>query len=251
MERVVVFHFHLFKNAGTSIDAILEKNFGDKLVNKEFKFYPYEENIKQVIEWIKSEEDKIAFSSHTARLFPFELLEKEGIKIIPIIFVRHPIIRIQSAYLFEREKQKNIEALDPVIARNTTLRGYVEIRWHLPDDYQCENFHVHRLSDYFFKEKGDILDKAIKTVELLPVVGLVEEFEKSIKKYEGIIKQYFPKFEAEVVRKNVSFDPSLSVKERLNKIKEEVGEEFYEKMLEKNRADLILWELLRRRYQNG
>jgi len=247
--RVVLFHFHLFKNAGTSIDKILEKNFGDKFTQKEFRFYPYEKNVEEVQNWIKNEKDKVAFSSHTARLFNFEDFEKrEGIKVIPIIFVRHPIIRIHSAYYFEREKQKNIEALGPVIARNTTLKGYIEIRWHLPNDHQCTNFHVFRLSDMYYYENIPLLDKALKAIETLPFVGLVEKFDKSLEKLELIVKEYFPDFKAEYVKANVMFDPSEDIKVRLERIREELGDEFYNKVLEKNKEDLIIWEKVVERY---
>jgi len=251
MDRVILFHFHLFKNAGTSIDAILEKNFKDKFVKREFNFYPYQKNIQEVINWIKEEKDKIAFSSHTARLSNFKSLEQEGIKLIPIIFVRHPIIRIQSAYLFEREKQRNINTLATAIARNTNLKGYIEIRWHLPNDHQCANFHVHRFSDMFYEEEGDILTKALKALNELPFVGLVERFEDSIKRLENLVKEYFPKFEAEVILKNVQIDPKVSIEDRLKQIKQKVGNKFYSMLLEKNKEDLIFWEEVVKFYKKG
>jgi len=241
--RVVLFHFHLFKNAGTSIDKILEKNFGDKFTQKEFIFDTYERNVEEVQNWIKNEKDKVAFSSHTARLFNFEEFEKrEGIKVIPIIFVRHPIIRIHSAYYFEREKQKDLDTLETAIARNTTLKGYIEIRWHIPNDYQCENFHAHRLSDMYYYENIPLLDKALKAIETLPFVGLVEKFDKSLEKLELLVKEYFPDFKAEYVKENVMFDQSEDIKVRLERIREELGDEFYNKVLEKNKEDLIIWK---------
>ena len=249
MKRVVIFHFHLFKNAGTSVDTILEKNFGDKFVQKEFAFYPYKKNIQEVINWIKEENGKIAFSSHTARLFDFKSLEQEGIKIIPIIFIRHPIIRIQSAYLFERDRQKDIDTLGTAIARNTTLKGYIDIRWHLPNDHQCANFHVNRFSDMFYEEEGDILSKALKALKELPFVGLVEKFEDSIKRLEGLVKEFFPEFKAEIVYKNVQIDPNVHIEERLKKIKQELGKEFYERLIEKNKEDITFWEEVVKLYE--
>ncbi|MCS7200421.1 MAG: sulfotransferase family 2 domain-containing protein [Caldimicrobium sp.] len=249
MDRVILFHFHLFKNAGTSVDEILKRNFGDKWVTKEFPFDLYRENISEVIEWIRDEEDKIAFSSHTARLFKFWELEKEGIKIIPIIFVRHPIVRIHSAYKFEREVQKDIESLETVIARNTSLKGYVEIRWFLPNDHQTRNFHVARFSDLFFEEDGSFLDKALKSLEILPFVGLVERFEESIKKLEILIKEYYPEFKAEVVYENVHIGINISLEDRLKMIEKEVGESFYKKMVEVNRDDIIFWEKVKNKYE--
>jgi len=246
--RVVLFHFHLFKNAGTSVDKILEDNFGDKFVKREFAFHPYNKNVEEVKKWILEEKDKVAFSSHTARLFNFEQFEKEhNVKIIPIIFVRHPIVRIHSAYYFEREKQKHMETLGPVIARNTTLKGYIEIRWVIPNDYQCQNFHVHRFADFLFYKKIPPLDKALTALDSLPFVGLVENFDLSIKHLENIIKPYFPEFKGKVVKANVMFSHESDLLERLENIKKELGD-FYQKVVDRNEEDLILWNKIKERY---
>lgn len=245
MDRVVLFHFHLFKNAGTSVEKILKKNFGDKYCAKEFRYHPYKKNVSEVIDWIKKEGDKIAFSSHTARLFKFTELEKEGIKLIPIIFVRHPLIRIYSAYKFEREKQKNIQAFAPVLARNTTLKGYIEVRWFLPNDYQTRNFHIHRFSDMFYEEEGDDFSKAIKTLEHLPFVGLVEEFKESLIRLENLVKEYYPDFKAEEVRENVQIDPEVPIDERLKNIEKILDQKFYEKFKEENKEDISFWEKIK------
>jgi len=247
--RVVLFHFHLFKNAGTSVDKILEDNFGDKFVKREFAFHPYNKNVEEVKKWILEEKDKVAFSSHTARLFDFDQFEKEhNVRIIPIIFVRHPIVRIHSAYYFEREKQKHMETLGPVIARNTTLKGYIEIRWVIPNDYQCKNFHIHRFSDLFFYENIPMLDKALKSLKKLPFVGLVESFDNSMKKLQSLIKPYFPSFKIKKVKANVLFDESDLAK-RLEKIKKEVGENFFERFIERNKEDIAFWEKVKELYE--
>jgi len=249
MARVVLFHFHLFKNAGTSVDKILEMNFNNKFIKKEFPFYPYKSNISQVTEWIKKEIDKVAFSSHTARIFDFFRFEKEtDIKVIPIIFIRHPFIRIHSAYHFEREKQKNIEALGPVIAKNTDLKGYIEIRWFIPNDNQTKNFHIIRIADLFFEEEGSIIEKAMKAIGSLPFVGLVEKFDNSIKKLETLVRQYFADFKTEFFEENVQFGLQFSLKDRLELIKKEVGETFFKKFYEMNKDDIMLWEKVKKIY---
>src|SRR3546814_7801728 len=92
--RTVVLHYHLFKNAGTSLDKVLQENFGEKWVTREF---PRRSNpvvhVREVAEWIMGNPEAVAFSSHTAELPPPVL---PGIRVIPLIFIRHPIDRIAS-----------------------------------------------------------------------------------------------------------------------------------------------------------
>ncbi len=247
-DRVVLFHFHLFKNAGTAIDKILHENFEEKFVTREFKFWPYHQNIKEVISWIEEDEEAIAFSSHTARLFNPEFLERKGIKLIPILFVRHPIVRIHSAYHYER-KQKDINRPGPVIARNTNFKGYVEIRWAIKhQEFTCRNFHVFRLADMFRNSEGNDYSKALKALEKLPFVGLVEDFEKSVKRLESIVREYYPSFKTKVVKANVQFDPNDSLDNRLKMVEKEVGPDFYKELLEANKKDILLWEKIKKFY---
>ena len=48
--RTIILHYHLFKNAGTSIDSILQENFGEQWITKEFKSVI--NNTPEVIQWI-------------------------------------------------------------------------------------------------------------------------------------------------------------------------------------------------------
>jgi hypothetical protein len=55
-ERTIILHYHLFKNAGTSVDAILKRNFGDKWVTSEFP--PMGGNNTALVEeWIIAHDD--------------------------------------------------------------------------------------------------------------------------------------------------------------------------------------------------
>ena len=47
--RTVILHYHLFKNAGTSVDRLLQRNFPDAWATREFSG---RNNTAQVIEWI-------------------------------------------------------------------------------------------------------------------------------------------------------------------------------------------------------
>ena len=69
--RPVILHYHYFKNAGTSVDAVLSQNFGDDWVTAEFEGM---NNHEAVANWIRSHPGAQAFSSHTAQ-FPLPVVE--------------------------------------------------------------------------------------------------------------------------------------------------------------------------------
>lgn len=236
--RKVILHYHLFKNAGTSLDAAFKENFSEEKgewVTKEFPNQPAA-NRKQVRQWILDNPQAKCFSSHTA-LFPVP--EFDDIEVFPVIFLRNPIDRIASAYSFEA-KQNNV-GFGSTLARNTSLKGYIETRLALPNDFQCRNFHAHRLSTMF---EGNSLELAIKAMNSLPFIGLVEKFSESLIALEEALRFHgLESVNLNVVKRNVSRPPKAMDK-KLDDIRNQIGSELYERLLAENEIDLQLYETL-------
>jgi hypothetical protein len=241
--RKVVFHYHLFKNAGTSVDALLKHNFPNRWVNKEFDAGQHHANVAQVAGWIRQESDAIAFSSHTAMLPPPML---DAVDFFPIVFVRHPIDRIASAYAFEHKQGlSGVGGYGAVLARHTSLGGYIDVRLSQGQDRQCRNFHVARLAQMFHGEAGDESARAMRALEALPFVGLVEEFDHSIRRLCNWLEPHFPGFEPMAVAENVTRDRSIPLEARLAQIREEIGNDLYQQLQDANAADLAVFDALR------
>ena len=65
MSDPTIFHFHLFKNAGTSVDALLRQSFPGSWEQREFDGNKAEIKL-QTAQWFNTNHNLIAFSSHTA-----------------------------------------------------------------------------------------------------------------------------------------------------------------------------------------
>lgn len=245
-ERTVILHYHLFKNAGTSLDAALKENFSEEKgewVTKEFPSQPAK-NRAELKQWIIDNPQAKCFSSHTA-IFPVP--EIEGVKIIPVIFFRHPIDRIASAYAFE--KKQGGDGFGPTLARNTTLAGYIETRLSVKADRQCRNFHAHRLATMFGENVGNEEIRAKNAVERLPFIGTVEKYSESLKRLETILtKEGFESIQLKAVEKNVSRIVKKNLSNKLEDIKEQIGLERFEIVLNKNSIDISLWKKLNNDY---
>ncbi|MCL7945142.1 sulfotransferase family 2 domain-containing protein [Marinobacter sp. ATCH36] len=246
--RKVILHYHLFKNAGTSLDAAFKENFADgEWVTKEFPGNP-RENREQVAKWIAENPQAKVFSSHTAFLPPPQI---EGVKVLPVIFVRHPIDRIASAYTFETKQGG--DSFGAVLARNTDLSGYIETRLALPNDRQCRNFHMQRLAMMFGEKQGDEFTRAKKAVQTLPFVGIVELFVDSMARLEQLLQnESFEGIRLKPVEKNVTRDIKKTVSEKLKEFEERISPEVFVKLMEANQDDLSLYDLLlEERGKNG
>ncbi|WP_183098445.1 sulfotransferase family 2 domain-containing protein [Nocardioides pelophilus] len=232
-ERAVIFHYHLFKNAGTSLDALFQEQFAGRWVTREFPPQPGE-NRRAVRDWIGETPDAVCFSSHTA-LLPPPVVPRT--RVLPVIFVRHPLDRIASAYSFER-KQGDL-GFGSTLARHTSLAGYVETRLSLPRDRQCRNFHTARFADMTPAKPDDELPRALRALEELPFVGLVETFEVSLQKLQSFLeREGFEGIDLRPVKHNVSRDRALSLDERLDGMASELGAELYAELERANADDL-------------
>lgn len=198
--RSIVLHYHLFKNAGTSLDAILRQNFGEAWVTQEF---PQGSacNGPQVSEWIESHPQACAFSSHT---MTGPLPSLDAIRAIPILMLRDPLARIRSAYLFE--SQQKVDTLGSRLAKAHDLNGYVMARLNFAGDRQCRNFHTTILAR-MTPGSEDELTRAMASITRLReigVIGLVERFEDTMDRLAARLRPIWPSFEVRHVRVNTS-----------------------------------------------
>ena len=86
--RPIIIHYHFFKNAGTSVDAILQRNFGAGWTSRE---YPARSTPNAAREFLVANPQIAALSSHTLPLPPPDIPDAE---ILPILFIRHPLDRL-------------------------------------------------------------------------------------------------------------------------------------------------------------
>lgn len=239
MGRSVVFHFHFYKNAGSSVDAILKNNFVNTWEEKEFG----ENDLPSgAIKWILQSPNINCFSSHTATL---DILNNTDVELIPIVFIRHPLDRIASVYNYE--KIQTSDAWEHVLARTSSMRQYIEARLAIEFDAQCRNFHCYRLSEFFKNENESqfpSFELAKKAVSALSVVGIVDRFQESLDVYGSYLnKNGFFNLLFSETRENAVAPLELTLEDRLNKMKDEVGEEFFQFLTETNKNDIALYEM--------
>jgi hypothetical protein len=198
--RTVLLHYHLFKNAGTSLDSMLKKHFAERWVTEEFA-HQNGNNTAKVEDWIRDLPDALVFSSHTA-IGP--LPQVEGVQIIPVMLLRDPIKRIISAYTFER--QQEVDNWGANLAKSTDLAGYVRTRLDTRGDRQCRNFQTSRLAPFAPGDAPEV-DRAIAGLEMINtrgLIGLVSHFDHFVDALVIRVRQIDPDFDADAVRANVS-----------------------------------------------
>jgi hypothetical protein len=235
-KKVIVAHYHLFKNAGTSVDVILKQNFGSAWSKIEFPKISQQSNSHLVQSWLE-QQNISAFSSHTA-IFPLPILDNT--LILPIVFLRHPLIRLWSVYNFERKHRQVLNA-SIKLAQEKDFAGYLNYQLDQAPNRSCRNFQTYRFSWLNSQPNKTELERALDGLDLLPIAGIVAEFDLSMELYRQAIAKYYPWFQFQSVHKNITSQGNLSQAEKLDLIRANLDQDTYQRLLDANQDDLRLY----------
>lgn len=243
--KPLILHYHLFKNAGTSVDAMLQRNFGDAWASTEFEIGPgAPSNVAEVEAYLRARPELAALSSHTA-LLPLPRLE--GRSVFPIIFIRHPLDRLRSAYEFERRQTKDTPG--SLLARKYDFAGYLRALLEQRGQRQARNFQTARLARGATAGTGSERERALITLVGLPFVGLVDAYEASLERLQAALSPRVPGFQAVAVRHNVTRAPGGGdLERRLREMEAELGADLFGELCAANEDDLAIHAAVRTRY---
>ncbi|UHQ55868.1 sulfotransferase family 2 domain-containing protein [Microbulbifer sp. YPW16] len=245
--RKLIVHYHLFKNAGSSVDAILRHSFGQHWISFD-KSDPSAKILPHELDRFIDENPSIrAISSHHA-LTPLPL--SDAYEIFPLVFIRHPIARAKSAYLFEWQKQLGLER------PKGSFSDYVQEKVLDNDRGAISNFHVCQLSNVAIQGKRPVHDespearlaRAKERLDSLPFFGLVEFFQESLVRAHFYLKYHFPELNVvnRVINTTQKVDQNLDAK--LVGIRAELGAELYRLLEQENKLDLEFYKYARQQF---
>lgn len=242
--RALILHMHLFKNAGTTLDWSLERAFGDTFCDHR-EDAQMRGNPEYLAQYLEQHSSLTALSSHW---LPLPLSTPAAIRAHPVAFVRDPIERIASVYAFER--QQAVDHPGTRRARDANFEDYV--RWRLEGSTGpvMRNYQMRMLSgEYPGSGDEDQLRRALRNIESFPLVGVVEQYARSIVLLEYSLRDHFPDVDLAYRRQNVR-DPgdSRSLEERRREVVNGLGSMF-EAAVEANRLDQILYEHVQTRLE--
>jgi len=237
-KRNICLHFHIFKNAGTTIDWILKKNFSKNAVTVDDienpgTIIPF----SIVLKYLEKYPNTKSVSSHQIR---FPLPDFSEIQFVPILFVRDPIDRVFSVYNFKKTMNDNTEGT--LKAKNSTLTEFV--KWTLNTHYMVtENYQVGFLSN--FKENGipiPDLEIAKSRLRECSILGVVERINESLVLAEDILKPFFGNIDLSYIKQNISQNLDHKTKASFYSAKFQINEKFIDELKTLNNLDIKLHE---------
>jgi hypothetical protein len=248
--RRVLFHYHISKNAGTTVDWSLRRSFGTRFETFDPPA-PGETLLPDdVLRHVRDRPDVIAFATHQAR---FPIPSDDAIEFRPIVFFRHPITRVASVYAFERRQRENTPGA--VKARSSDFPTYVAWRLEWADSTVLTNHQVAYCTPHDptksrarGRRRAD-LGEALDCLRAVATVGTVEMMDESLLLAEHCLGPQFAGLDLSHTPQNISRRTDLPLEQQVEQIADQLGDRLMSELLERNALDLELHETATRRLE--
>lgn len=256
--RKVVCHYHIYKNSGSSFDAVLKRNYRDRFIAFDGPFPFFSIDQEQLGRIIERKSDIVAFSSHQTRLpVPTSL----NFTVLPVIFIRNPILRAFSIYSFKRKH--NDGTTTSAAARTKSFEEWVEYCFadrlevsHISNPQTQMVGAAYGQNPLRRKESHAILydlGQATRNLNNVELLARTEYFDRDVGRFPEILRKHGLEFEyAGISPKNVtSNNLDKPISQRVAEVEKLLSEKVFRKLMDANAQDLHLYEYVSSSIENS
>lgn len=237
--RFVIVHVHIFKNAGTTLDWVFAKNFGNDFHDHRDDESMVDGGRGYLRRYIVEHSKVKAISSHHIYFNPASISIPRT-RVIPVYIIRHPIERILSVYKFER-KQKS-SAIGPTHAKMLDFNDFVD--WRMSSEEASTI--VNANSIYCSGHRGVIGEieylLAKNNLTNTPLVAVVDRFTESMEVFKKFLVGIYPCIDLSYTRQNVGQPERKSLEEKILEVEGLLSEDVKQKIYSLNEYDLKLYD---------
>lgn len=229
---MVIVHYHIFKNGGSTIDYVLEREFG-----QHFRTFHGPEptstmTVSDLRHFLESYPTLQAVSSHHLR---YPTLRDEKPWVIDICLLRHPLDRLSSMYQYLRTR--HLVENDPLCkaARELDMRQFFR---------RCLERYpswVRNLQVSWLNACGDLVG-ALSELKEINLLGTLDQFDESLSTWEYTLAPLFPGISLQYLAQNLTRSPHRPLEMRLEKLRNLCGPGLFDELSSANAAGLELFE---------
>lgn len=247
--RDILVHLHIFKNAGSTVDASLQASFGPSWQRLDAHQLGGCYSASEVYELLDEDRTIRAISSHQLR---FPLPDTDSYRFHTIVFLRDPIVRCHSIYDYERMDGRRNSSDAPHTKQANALEFGEFVRWCLNDDATAgpiSNFQTRLCSvtnnglghdDWSIPVTLANFLEATSNLTERALCGRVEDFAASAIGIVRQLKDLFPDLVLSGSVKNASISSGVATPRSHESIRAALGDETYEALCAANRFDSLL-----------
>jgi hypothetical protein len=199
--RFVILHYHILKNAGSTIEEALDHSFGERFARLDSADRDHTIDCAGVLDFVKANPALEAITSHQIR---YPLPETRGIVFLDICFVRDPIERVWSMYDYFRKRPAEGDPVSDLANRSRPgefVAGMVK-------DFalQIRNVQVNLIAAAGDSDEPTEEDLELATRRMMEATcpGVVDMFEESAAAGQYRLRTIFPRLDFAREPENVS-----------------------------------------------
>jgi hypothetical protein len=239
-KKPVCLHFHIFKNAGSTVDGALARGFGRAFCAFDGPAPGSRIGPEAILVHLRGHPSAKVLSSHQ---FRFPLPESARNTFHPVFFVRHPIDRALSVYSFEK-RQGGITP-GSRMAEKYPIAEYIRRRLDQGVTTVVADFQTSLLSF----GAGELPARAVTAadrerafghLESAFVVGVVERLDESLVCAEEAFGNLFGPVDLACPPRNVSHDRAETLVRRLEAGRHQLGLVLENELNSRNKNDFTL-----------
>jgi hypothetical protein len=242
-ERHIIVHAHIFKNAGTTLDWILNKNFASSFREDQHDAEMARDNcyFTQLLDF---HSDLKAISSDSISL---PIQQQAGFVFHTLVMIRNPLERIRSVYNFERQQDAGTPG--DLHAKKYNFRKYVE--WRIRPDVAptIRNMHVRYLTKSMLPESASLtkvhLKAALSSIKANPYLGVVDLFDKSIELWAQRFHENGIEIDFKYKKQNVSSSKKAKATDKLQELEEDLESDLFDAVICQNAFDIQVYQMAR------
>ncbi len=237
--RFVVVHYHIFKNAGSTVERILEREFPGRFARIHGPTSDATLDAEDLASFLNDHPNVQAVTSHHLR-YPAPVMRNAVV--FDCCFLRHPRARLDSRYSYYRR----IDSTDPLCLsahRHSPAEFMHQLLDRSPE--QVLNAQVTQIANRgaFTRPANEAdLERAVQTVRNMALPGVVEMFQESMVAAEHFMRPAFPSIRLGSGPANVSRQILLSAAEREQRLIRIWGQDLHRELTRLNELDIQLTE---------
>lgn len=235
--RYVLLHYHILKNAGSTIEEALDHSFGHRFARFDRDARNATITPAELLAFVEAQPELLAVSSHHIR---YPLPEAPDILFFDTCFLRDPLDRVRSLYDYYRDKP---DPGDPVseLANRSEIGDFVT---GMVRDFplQIRNVQVNLIAAAGDSDEPTTSDLDIATERMLAASfpGVVDSFDSSARAGEYFLRQVFPELDLNIGPVNVSGGLGGTLPSRIAGLRAACHPAVFEELTRLNQLDLEL-----------
>lgn len=228
--RWVLLHYHIFKNAGSTIESVLQRSFGSRFATLHGPEAGSALSGPDIAAFLEEHPELAAVSSHHVR-YPKPVAPR--VIVFDICFFRDPLQRLWSMYKFIRRSEQ-VGVMDA----RSYFEGLLQDHPHLLNDVQVCTLATR--GEYTRPPIGADLRLAQEILSGISVLGVVELFDESALAAEYFLRPTFPELQFHYVRQNADPGGHASPEREKEEFRRQVGDSIYGQLVRMNELDTEL-----------